>query len=198
MDYPIYDSVPFGLTFTCGGKLPGYYADPEARCQVSLPYWRLHGHYTTPRYIFIYFEYFRQVWHWCLPNGRMFSFLCPNGTVFSQSARVCDWWFKVFHFFNVYFNHFDISRIKDLPFVVGWLQRFAKTVRYQRWPVQRREREQDLIIVNICEYLNACRQKVFPSLKTRQYFNGSKMRATSCEFLACRRRKAERCNIVRR
>ncbi|XP_031368844.1 U-scoloptoxin(01)-Er1a, partial [Apis dorsata] len=68
VDYPIYDSVPFGLTFTCGGKLPGYYADPEARCQV---------------------------WHWCLPNGRMFSFLCPNGTVFSQSARVCDWWFKV-------------------------------------------------------------------------------------------------------
>lgn len=33
---------------------------------------------------------------------------------------------------------------------------------------------------------------------TREYFNGSKMRATSCEFLACRRRKAERCNIVRR
>lgn len=36
VDYPIYDSVPFGLTFTCGGKLPGYYADPEARCQVTL------------------------------------------------------------------------------------------------------------------------------------------------------------------
>lgn len=36
-----------------------------------------------------------QVWHWCLPNGRQFSFLCPNGTVFSQTARVCDWWFKV-------------------------------------------------------------------------------------------------------
>lgn len=35
VDYPIYDSVPFGLTFTCRGKLPGYYADPEARCQVS-------------------------------------------------------------------------------------------------------------------------------------------------------------------
>ncbi|KAG7210017.1 hypothetical protein KM043_011597 [Ampulex compressa] len=68
VDYPIYNSVPFGLTFTCGGKLPGYYADPEARCQV---------------------------WHWCLPSGRQYSFLCPNGTVFSQTARVCDWWFKV-------------------------------------------------------------------------------------------------------
>lgn len=41
VDYPIYNSVPFGLTFTCGGKLPGYYADPEARCQVC-PY----GHRT--------------------------------------------------------------------------------------------------------------------------------------------------------
>lgn len=39
VDYPIYNSVPFGLTFTCGGKLPGYYADPEARCQVR-PYGR--------------------------------------------------------------------------------------------------------------------------------------------------------------
>jgi len=37
VDYPIYNSVPFGLAFTCGGKLPGYYADPEARCQVC-PY----------------------------------------------------------------------------------------------------------------------------------------------------------------
>lgn len=37
VDYPIYNTVPFGLQFTCGGKLPGYYADPEARCQVR-PY----------------------------------------------------------------------------------------------------------------------------------------------------------------
>ncbi|CAH2008665.1 unnamed protein product [Acanthoscelides obtectus] len=35
------------------------------------------------------------VWHWCLPNGQKFSFLCPNGTVFNQFARVCDWWFNV-------------------------------------------------------------------------------------------------------
>lgn len=36
VDYPIYNTVPYGLAFTCGGKLPGYYADPEARCQVRL------------------------------------------------------------------------------------------------------------------------------------------------------------------
>lgn len=39
--------------------------------------------------------HFFQVWHWCLPNGQKFSFLCPNGTVFNQYARVCDWWFNV-------------------------------------------------------------------------------------------------------
>lgn len=121
MDYPIYDSIPFGLTFTCGGKLPGYYADPEARCQVSwyfkcLLYSRIQSNtdlgYSEVNLNFLnltkqFFEdctfnfllsffLILQVWHWCLPNGRQFSFLCPNGTVFSQSARVCDWWFKVY------------------------------------------------------------------------------------------------------
>lgn len=45
VDYPIYNSVPFGLAFTCGGKLPGYYADPEARCQV-----RPYGHRTNSHF----------------------------------------------------------------------------------------------------------------------------------------------------
>ncbi|XP_072399307.1 U-scoloptoxin(01)-Er1a-like [Diabrotica undecimpunctata] len=67
-DYPIYHEIPQGLSFRCDQKLPGYYSDPEAQCQV---------------------------WHWCLPNGQKFSFLCPNGTVFNQYARVCDWWFNV-------------------------------------------------------------------------------------------------------
>lgn len=35
-----------------------------------------------------------QVWHWCA-NGKQYSFLCPNGTVFNQYARVCDWFFNV-------------------------------------------------------------------------------------------------------
>uniref|UniRef100_A0A182VKW0 Chitin-binding type-2 domain-containing protein n=1 Tax=Anopheles merus TaxID=30066 RepID=A0A182VKW0_ANOME len=87
VDYPAYDKIPSGLTFRCADRQPGYYADIETRCQV---------------------------WHWCLPTGYMFSFLCPNGTVFNQVSivhemglafgakkpaksayRVCDWWTNV-------------------------------------------------------------------------------------------------------
>lgn len=58
--YPTYDTVPTGLSFTCQSKGPGYYADPDTGCQV---------------------------WHWCLPSGAKYSFLCPNGTVFNQRVR---------------------------------------------------------------------------------------------------------------
>lgn len=37
VDYPTYSEVPPGLSFSCSDKIPGYYADPEAQCQVS---WR--------------------------------------------------------------------------------------------------------------------------------------------------------------
>ncbi|XP_017053083.2 U-scoloptoxin(01)-Cw1a [Drosophila ficusphila] len=67
-DYPAYDAVPKGLAFNCQGRQPGYYADTETRCQV---------------------------WHWCLHSGHQYSFLCPNGTVFNQAVRVCDWWMNV-------------------------------------------------------------------------------------------------------
>uniref|UniRef100_A0A1A9X0H9 Chitin-binding type-2 domain-containing protein n=1 Tax=Glossina brevipalpis TaxID=37001 RepID=A0A1A9X0H9_9MUSC len=67
-DYPAYETVPKGLSFKCQGRLPGYYADIETRCQV---------------------------WHWCLHSGHQYSFLCPNGTVFNQAVRVCDWWSNV-------------------------------------------------------------------------------------------------------
>lgn len=36
IDYPAYDSVPKGLSFSCKGRLPGYYADLETRCQVKI------------------------------------------------------------------------------------------------------------------------------------------------------------------
>lgn len=36
-----------------------------------------------------------QVWHYCDLNGGQASFLCPNGTIFSQVALTCDWWFNV-------------------------------------------------------------------------------------------------------
>lgn len=28
-------------------------------------------------------------------DGRKFSFLCPNGTIFDQKVFVCNWWFNV-------------------------------------------------------------------------------------------------------
>lgn len=31
----------------------------------------------------------------CEADGRQHSFLCPNGTVFSQRLLTCDWWYNV-------------------------------------------------------------------------------------------------------
>lgn len=36
-----------------------------------------------------------KVWHYCQPDGRHDRFLCPNGTLFNQETRVCDWWYNV-------------------------------------------------------------------------------------------------------
>ena len=51
--------------------LSGYYADPEAECQV---------------------------FHICTADGfgglSKYSFLCPNGTIFNQNYFICDWWFN--------------------------------------------------------------------------------------------------------
>ncbi|CAG7787168.1 unnamed protein product [Allacma fusca] len=68
IDFPAYADVPPRLAFTCKDRIPGYYADPETQCQV---------------------------WHWCVQGGQKYSFLCPNGTVFNQQFRVCDWWYNV-------------------------------------------------------------------------------------------------------
>ena len=70
-DYPIYSEVP-DTSFSCDGQVDGgYYADPEAECQV---------------------------FHICTADGAggltQYSFLCPNGTVFSQQYFICDWWFN--------------------------------------------------------------------------------------------------------
>ncbi|KAM7361069.1 uncharacterized protein ACRADG_009608 [Cochliomyia hominivorax] len=64
VDYPIYSQVP-QTSFDCAQQaLPGYYSDIEAQCQV---------------------------FHICALN-RTYSFLCPNGTIFSQEVLVCIWW----------------------------------------------------------------------------------------------------------
>lgn len=71
-DYPIFSEAP-ETGFTCeGGVNGGYYADPEAECQV---------------------------FHICSDDGQggmtQYSFLCPNGTIFNQGYFICDWWFNV-------------------------------------------------------------------------------------------------------
>ncbi|KZC09447.1 hypothetical protein WN55_11190 [Dufourea novaeangliae] len=56
-------------TFYCDEQpYPGFFADVETRCQA---------------------------WHYCDIDGRQATFLCPNGTQFSQAVFVCDWWFNV-------------------------------------------------------------------------------------------------------
>lgn len=66
-DYPNFARLPEELEFSCDDKLPGYYADVDYKCQV---------------------------WHVC-NDGRRQSFLCPNGTIYSQEKFVCEWWFNV-------------------------------------------------------------------------------------------------------
>jgi len=70
-DYPILDKIP-PTGFACNGRLDGYYADLEARCQV---------------------------FHVCskLPDGEYVksSYLCPNGTIFHQENFSCQWWADV-------------------------------------------------------------------------------------------------------
>merc|ERR1712203_643052 len=70
-DYPIYAEVPES-GFACDGQVDGgYYADPEAECQV---------------------------FHICTADGAgglaKYSFLCPNGTILNQNYFICDWWFN--------------------------------------------------------------------------------------------------------
>ncbi|XP_042228821.1 uncharacterized protein LOC121870914 isoform X2 [Homarus americanus] len=54
--------------FTCLERIPGYYADPAFDCQV---------------------------FHVCVTESLMYSFMCPNLTAFNQQYFVCD------HIFNV-------------------------------------------------------------------------------------------------
>ncbi|XP_067125886.1 probable serine/threonine-protein kinase DDB_G0278901 isoform X1 [Centruroides vittatus] len=70
IDYPVNVRIP-QTNFDCSSRLgPGLYADPETDCQV---------------------------WHMC-PGGSLVprhSFLCPNGTIFNEFRRICDWWYNV-------------------------------------------------------------------------------------------------------
>ncbi|XP_037092310.1 uncharacterized protein LOC119112300 [Pollicipes pollicipes] len=71
VDYPIYATIP-PTSFSCDGRVPGYYADVEAGCQ---PF------------------------HVCNTmvgdESMKLSFLCPNGTIFNQEGFACQWWSDV-------------------------------------------------------------------------------------------------------
>ncbi|XP_055614986.1 uncharacterized protein LOC129761294 [Toxorhynchites rutilus septentrionalis] len=67
-DYPILPAVPYTNFYCDEQPYPGFFADMETRCQG---------------------------WHYCDIDGRQATFLCPNGTQFSQAVFVCDWWFNV-------------------------------------------------------------------------------------------------------
>ncbi|XP_054708268.1 uncharacterized protein LOC129218097 [Uloborus diversus] len=67
-DYPTLHTIP-KTTFSCSQQdHNGYYADLETSCQVM---------------------------HLCQSGGVQNSFLCPNGTIFSQEKFSCQWWYKV-------------------------------------------------------------------------------------------------------
>ncbi|XP_045468654.1 uncharacterized protein LOC123676624 [Harmonia axyridis] len=55
-------------SFSCEGRVSGYYADVGTGCQV---------------------------YHMCDGLGRRFSFTCPNATLFQQRMLICDHWFMV-------------------------------------------------------------------------------------------------------
>lgn len=67
-DYPVLAKVPYTNFYCDDQRYPGFFADTETRCQS---------------------------WHYCDIDGRQTTFLCPNGTQFSQAVFVCDWWFNV-------------------------------------------------------------------------------------------------------
>ncbi|GJQ69517.1 hypothetical protein Trydic_g6617 [Trypoxylus dichotomus] len=68
IDYPALSSIPH-TSFSCKTqRYKGFFGDPDTNCQV---------------------------WHYCDFNGGQASFLCPNGTIFSQVALTCDWWYNV-------------------------------------------------------------------------------------------------------
>lgn len=69
VDYPIHWQVP-KTSFDCRNyELSGFYADIESDCQA---------------------------YHSCHKGrGGRHTFLCPNGTLFSQELLTCDWWYNV-------------------------------------------------------------------------------------------------------
>ncbi|KAF2356046.1 Chitin binding domain [Trinorchestia longiramus] len=110
-DYPTLATIP-STSFSCAEKLPGFYADEEAGCQVSYADEEAGCQVSYAdeeagcqvsyadeeagcQVSYADEEAGCQVWHYCKTDGIKESFLCPNGTIYNQVNRVCEWWFNV-------------------------------------------------------------------------------------------------------
>lgn len=110
-DYPILSAVPYTNFYCDEQAYPGFFADMETRCQGELK--KIAKHYFDLFLNYLLISLFAG-WHYCGKNrvrypwlrfcyktsildidGRQATFLCPNGTQFSQAVFVCDWWFNV-------------------------------------------------------------------------------------------------------
>lgn len=89
IDYPNYADIP-QTNFNCAEqRYKGFFGDPETNCQV---------------------------WHYCDLNGGKASFLCPNGTIFSQVGSFVRYFFSFFNFFSFLFYFFIFILFRYLFF----------------------------------------------------------------------------------
>lgn len=91
--------MPYTSFYCDDQPYPGFFADMDTRCQgilihSSVQYFevaiKLSFLKSSPMFVCGIIG-----WHYCDIDGRQASFLCPNGTQFSQAVFVCDWWFNV-------------------------------------------------------------------------------------------------------
>lgn len=63
------------------------------------------------------------MWHYCLPDGRQESFLCPIGTLFNQRHFICDWWYntnctasqELYRLNDILYERYTESRTSKAP-----------------------------------------------------------------------------------
>ncbi|KAJ8683816.1 hypothetical protein QAD02_019608 [Eretmocerus hayati] len=89
VDYPAYLKIP-RTSFSCYQRSTGYYADEETGCQV---------------------------FHVC-DDGKVSSFLCPVGSLFSQRLLTCDWWNKVTCSTSEYYVQQHLNFNSDLTLIL--------------------------------------------------------------------------------
>lgn len=79
-------------------KIPRFFCrhrNQMSRLPIFLPSNRRYCHHSNNYWNISSFTLISIAWHYCDIDGRQATFLCPNGTQFSQAVFVCDWWFNV-------------------------------------------------------------------------------------------------------